>query len=348
MKAKIIKQTLIFFMLLFIGCQSEITGRYPSSDSTNNGGNSTPVTPVENPNFISVWRTTAPNETITLPLVSGFSYNFDVDWGDGTPTSTVTAFDDGDITHSYDNAGDYTVTISGSAEAWRFQGTADSDKIIEVQNFGDLGWKDLSGAFANCRELISFSGGKTEDVTTMANMFNTANKLASLDLSSFNTANVTTMNSMFQLTSVLTTLNLSNFNTINVTDMTRLFSGVGALSIDVSSFNTTNVTSMQQMFGYTSATQILGFSSPSFDTSNVTDMSLMFLSTASLTSLNLSNFNTSNVTNMNMMFAWPGSAYDLTLNNWDINPLPSATNIFSGYAGTLYCDQGTMFGRACN
>lgn len=340
--------SILILSLIFISCQSEITGRFPGSDSDNDNSTPGPIAPVDNPDFISVWETTAPNETITLPLPSGFNYNFTVDWGDGSAISTITAFDDADITHNYALAGNYTVTISGSAEAWRFQGSADGDKIIEVQNFGDLGWKNLSGAFANCRQLLSFSGGKTEDVTDMSNMFNTANKMNSLDLSSFNTANVTSMNSMFQATSALNTINISTFNTINVSDMTRLFSGAGAQTIDVSSFNTTNVTSMQQMFGYTTATQILGLDSPSFDTSNVTDMSLMFLSTAALTSLDLSSFNTSNVTTMNMMFAWPGSAYDLTLNNWDIDPLPSATNIFSGYAGTLYCNQGTMFGRACN
>lgn len=339
--------SVLLLSLIFISCQSEITGRFPSKGTNTPGGGGTPVTPADDPNFISVWRTTAPNETITLPLVSGFNYNFEVSWGDGT-TSTITAFDDADITHTYVAAGDYTVTISGSAEAWSFQGSADGDKIIEVQNFGDLGWKNLSGAFANCRQLLSFAGGKTEDVTDMSNMFNTANKMTSLDLSSFNTSNVTDMTAMFQLTSVLSTLNLSNFNTANVTNMTRLFSGAGALSIDVSSFNTTNVISMQQMFGYSKATQILGFNSPSFDTSNVTNMSSMFLAAGALISLDLSSFNTSNVTNMDMMFAWPGTAYDLTLNNWDIDPLPSATNIFNGYAGTLYCNQGTMFGRACN
>ncbi len=35
--------------------------------------------------FVSVWRTTAPSETITLPLRSGFNYNFTVDWGGMDP-----------------------------------------------------------------------------------------------------------------------------------------------------------------------------------------------------------------------------------------------------------------------
>ncbi len=223
--------TLLLLSLVFISCQSEITGKFPSSDSDNDNTTPGPITPVDNPDFISVWKTNGPNETITLPLPSGFNYNFTVDWGDGSAISTITAFDDADITHSYDLAGDYTVTISGNAEAWRFQGSADGDKIIEVQNFGDLGWKNLSGAFANCRQRLNFAGGKTEDVTDMSNMFNSANKMTSLDLSSFNTANVTNMNSMFQLTSVLSTLNLSNFNTVNVTDMAELFSGAGPLSI---------------------------------------------------------------------------------------------------------------------
>ena len=58
--------------------------------------------------FISVWRTDAISETITLPLRSGFNYNATVDWGDGT-TSVITSFDDPDRVHTYASAGDHTV-----------------------------------------------------------------------------------------------------------------------------------------------------------------------------------------------------------------------------------------------
>ena len=96
--------------------------------------------------FISVWRTSSDNETVTLPLRGGYNYDFTVDWGDGS-SSQVTFYDDTDITHTYVVAGDYTVTISGLVEAWYFSNSKDKDKIISVRNLGDVGWKNLEAAF---------------------------------------------------------------------------------------------------------------------------------------------------------------------------------------------------------
>ena len=82
------------------------------------------------------------------PLRSGYNYNFTVDWGDGSSTSTVTAHDDSDRIHTYVNAGEYTVTISGLVEAWYFNNTGPSMLMLrQVTNLGDVGWKNLEGAF---------------------------------------------------------------------------------------------------------------------------------------------------------------------------------------------------------
>ena len=70
--------------------------------------------------FVSTWKTGSDNESITLPLPSGYEYNFTVDWGD-TSTSQVTSHDDTDKTHTYATAGTYTVTISGTVEGMVFQ-----------------------------------------------------------------------------------------------------------------------------------------------------------------------------------------------------------------------------------
>ena len=75
--------------------------------------------------FISTWHVGDAgfgdgDLSITLPLRSTFNYNFTVDWGDGSPLSTVTAFDDVDITHNYALANDYVVIIEGLAESWYF------------------------------------------------------------------------------------------------------------------------------------------------------------------------------------------------------------------------------------
>ena len=103
-----------------------------------------------------------------MPLVSGYNYDFTVDWGDGE-SSEITAHDDEDKTHSYENEGDYNLVIEGTLEAWSFNNTGDDkDKILSVESFGDLGYKNLSRAFQGCVNLGAFKGGVTSTVTDMS------------------------------------------------------------------------------------------------------------------------------------------------------------------------------------
>jgi len=64
--------------------------------------------------FITTWETTSPDSSITIPTdTSASNYDFVIDWGDGT-TETYSGVDP-DPTHSYDQAGTYTVdSFSGS------------------------------------------------------------------------------------------------------------------------------------------------------------------------------------------------------------------------------------------
>ena len=58
--------------------------------------------------FISEWKTdnagTSNDDQITLPLVSSGTYDFTVDWGDGTQ-DTITSHDQAEVTHTYSAAG---------------------------------------------------------------------------------------------------------------------------------------------------------------------------------------------------------------------------------------------------
>ena len=68
--------------------------------------------------FISTWKTdntSSGSSTATqvkLPLISTGSYNFTVDWGDST-TSTITAYNQAAVTHTYSVAGTYQIKING-------------------------------------------------------------------------------------------------------------------------------------------------------------------------------------------------------------------------------------------
>ncbi len=319
------------------------------------------------------------DNSISLPLVSGYDYNFTVNWGDGT-SSEITSDTDSDITHIYAIAGDYTVTIDGLAEAWSFGNDvlSDKDKIISVDNFGAMGWIDLSGAFYGCSNLTSFVGGDTSNVTNMSSMFHENSSLVSLDLSHFDTSKVVDMSTMFKDSIIsnlnissfdtssvlnmtemfrnlpLTVLDVSHFNTSNVTNMTGLFYGLLVASLNLSNFETSNVTTMALMFK--NMPNLVNLDLTSFDTSSVTSMYQMFISCPSLESLNLNGLDTSNVVSAYAIFAHNSSLVDVDLTGWDVGSVTNSgaawLNVNSSVA--LVCDEGgspgtgSIFGKNCD
>ncbi|MCB0326668.1 MAG: BspA family leucine-rich repeat surface protein [Bdellovibrionales bacterium] len=278
---------------------------------------------------MSVWKTDADNQSITLPLRSGYNYDFTVDWGDESVIDHITSSSDPLATHTYEKEGTYEVTIKGLLESWYFNNTGDKDYIIEVKNLGDVGWVNLEQAFNGCEQLTSFAGGNTSEVTNMKGMFGAAISLSSLDVSSFDTSKVTDMSGMFSFLWGLSAVDVTNFDTSMVTDMAYMFYSIPSLS----SLNVSN-----------------------FDTSKVTNMSNMFSSMFSLLMLNLSNFDTSMVTDMTGMFSQDTGLVSLNLNGWDVTNVTQNNNVFSSIGSsvmggtTLYCDQsgGSLFGLSCN
>ena len=65
-------------------------------------------------------------------------------------------------------------------------------KPIEVIEFGNMRWTDLSAAFRSCGNLTSFSGGDVSSVTDMSDMFSGTSSLEQLDTSNWDFGSVTT------------------------------------------------------------------------------------------------------------------------------------------------------------
>ena len=150
--------------------------------------------------FVSTWRVNS-GDTVRLPLPSGFNYNFAIDWGDKSGEEDgypyISSYDDPDASHAYGSAGEYTITIYGLVEAWSFATFTESkDKIVAIDELGDVGWKNLQGAFAGCGNLGAVKGGETATVTDMSSMFEGTPSLQ-LDVTSWSFKAVTNMSSMF-------------------------------------------------------------------------------------------------------------------------------------------------------
>jgi len=280
--------------------------------------------------FIFKITTTTSPQTFVIPCVNDGTFNATVDYGDGTGSQTVTAYNDSNLTHSFATAGQHTITIDGTFPNIRFYNDAASAALVdEVGDLGDVGWVNLGRAFRDCTNLTAFNVGTadTSNVTTMYQMFYICTNLTSLDLSGFDTSSVTDMSFMFRDCSSLTALDVSNFDTSSVTDMSFMFFGCSSLTtLDVSSFDTSSVNNMQQMFRACSSLTSLDLST--FNISNVSNMGLMFRDCSNLTALDVSNFDTSSVTNMLEMFRGCSSLTSLDLSGFDTSSVNNMYTMF--------------------
>ena len=154
--------------------------------------------------------------------------------------------------------------------------------------------------FTFLNQIEGIENLNTENVTSMAYMFSSCNKLAELDVTHFNTANVKNMEYMFECCKGLSSLDVTNFNTANVTNMLAMFGRTSLTSLDVTHFNTANVKDMTSMFY--ACRGLTSLDVTNFNTANVTSMRDMFCNCDKLTSLDVTNFNTANVTDMSNMF----------------------------------------------
>ena len=299
------------------------------------GDSDTPPVPDDPlPSFISKWKLDE-SRTIRLPLPQSYNYDFTVNWGDGT-IAKVTAHDDPDATHVYAQtlrpwqglhflnatADTVTVTIGGLMEAWNFQKVATSkDRLIAVTDLGDVGWKNLDGAFWKCRNLKLVAGGNTSGVTSMRGLFYLATA-AKPDVSAWDTSSVTTMRALFH-SAFSANPDVSNWNTSGVIDMSLMFSKNLKAEPDVSNWDTTSVTRMRGMFWRATRANpnVSGW-----NTSSVTDMAYMFYK-ARKTNPDVSRWNVSLVTSMKTMFAGTIVA-DPDVSGWDTSSVTDMSFMF--------------------
>lgn len=304
--------------------------------------------------FRSKWRTFLANDSISLPLVSNGTYNFFVNWGDGT-SSLITSYNQSDVTHYYVNPGDYTVVITGTIIGWSFNVKSSSvTKLLEIDAWGPLVLRETSPSgrqFAFCSNLIlndlldTLNLGDTLNVSEMfrgCQKITTISNIGSWDVSkttnmramfsgcllfndninSWNVSGVTNMSFMFSSCEVFN-YPLNNWNVSKVTDMSGMFFAAFNFNQPLSGWNVSSVTNMTQMFcGADSFNQNIN----NWNVSKVTNMSIMF-NTAKSFNQPLSGWNVSNVTDISNMFN--GSSFNQPINNWNVSAVTNMSYLFS-------------------
>jgi hypothetical protein len=212
---------------------------------------------------------------VALPLLStGGTYNFTVEWGDGT-SDLITSGTQAERTHTYASAGVYDIKISGLLRGWRFADTGDRLKILEIKNWGKsveytsvsdiyrgcnnmnftaidspvfLG-TNKNGFFRACTSLIGNSSINNWDVsnTTDFGFFFQTCILFNYPLNSWNVSNSTIFNAMFQGATVFNQP-INNWNVGNAQNFTTIFNNAASFNQPLNNWNVSSVTNFTSAF----------------------------------------------------------------------------------------------------
>ena len=292
----------------------------------------TPKPPV----FTCKWDTTqagSSNDTVVLPLVSNGSYNFQVDWGDGT-RETITAWNQSEKTHQYASTGIYEVRIIGGISGWYFGNGGDDDKIVEISSWGPLTITNGYRTFYGCSNLdVTAIDAPNLATNRSLEMFYDCPKIGNQgNMNFWDTSSFTRMDNMF--------LNCSGFNqpignwdTSNVTRMNNMFRNCDSFNQPIGNWDTSSVTTMREMFDHTANGRRMAIDQDigSWDVSRVQDF-YSFMRAYRLDGIfnnggspSISGWDTSSATNMQYMFHRQ-TAFDQSLAGWDVSSVTSASN----------------------
>ena len=298
--------------------------------------------------FVTKWRISSANQTVTIPVHSNLTYNYIVIWGDGTNSTGVT----GNATRTYAMADDYEVRIYGTYPGIYLNNHVDAFNLVSIDQWGTNQWTTMESAFKgasimvyNATDTPDLSGvtnmsemflgatvfnGDISDwdvskVTNMSNMFNMAIRF-NQPLNDWNVSEVTSMNNMFFNAEVFNG-NISSWDVSAVDDMSSMFQGAVAFNGDISDWDVSEVTNMSKMFG--KATIFNGDISD-WDVSKVTNMSNMFQK-ATVFNGDISDWDVSEVTNMSEMFL-EAKVFNGDISDWDVSKVAYMSDMFSDSA----------------
>lgn len=174
--------------------------------------------------FVFEAKTTAPAETFALPLEAGGTYDFRVDWGDGS-VNAITVWNHADVTHTYASAGTHEIKITGTITGWRFNAAGDCAKMYELKFWGPLRLLNTGSSFYGCTNL-------TITATDTLNLTGT-----------------TILNSIFRNCSSITTIpSITGWAFSSVTDLQIMFFGCTSFNQSLDGIDVSSVTITTYMF----------------------------------------------------------------------------------------------------
>ena len=194
--------------------------------------------------FVTTWKTTVINKEVVIGTKDGFTYDYTIDWGDGTVEEINTS---APPSHVYATAGNHTVAILGQFP-YIFMPNGDASKLLSIDQWGSIQWESMYGAFGNCINM-TYNATDTPDlslVTDMGYMFAEAAAFNG-DIGTWDTSNVTNMEGMFSQ-ATLFNRDISEWDTSQVTNMAVMFTSAPSFNQNIGGWDISSVQGMEGMF----------------------------------------------------------------------------------------------------
>ncbi|MFN3188621.1 MAG: BspA family leucine-rich repeat surface protein [Candidatus Paceibacteria bacterium] len=279
------------------------------------------VTPGDPGNFITTWNTENPgttaNNQIRITHTTG-TYNYDLYWVNVASstlsgTTTVSGVNGASSpTITLPEPGIYQVEIAGDFPRIFFNNSGDRQKILAVNQWGDIEWSSMLGAFFGAVNLRipAVDAPDLGTVTTLENMFLNATSFND-SVNHWDVSGVTLMNNLFSLSGFNQPLN--NWDVSSVTNMNFTFNQT-PFNQDISNWNVSSVNTFQSTFRQSNFNQDIS----NWNVSKGTNFSGAFRENSDFNQ-DLSSWNISSSTNMTNMFLNSGLSQpnlDSTLSSW--------------------------------
>ncbi len=263
----------------------------------------------------------SPPGTLRIAVNRDFTYNYDIDWGDGQYDTGVS----NDITHNYNTPGIYNVAIIGTYPSHYSRGNSDPEKLIDVVQWGTNTWLSMNSTFYTARNMVYTASDRPDlsQVTDMASCFESS--AFNGNINDWDVSNVQDMSRTF-IGMALYNQPLDQWDVSNVTTMRDMFLGTPRFNQPINNWNVSKVTDMHRMFdGFT---RDMDFNQPldRWDVSQVTNMETMFRKNINFNQ-DLSSWNVSNVANMEGMFE-EADVFNQNLEDWDVSNLKNSSSMF--------------------
>jgi len=265
---------------------------------------------------------------VALPLLStGGTYNFTVEWGDGT-SDLITSGTQAERIHTYASAGVYDIKISGLLRGWRFANTGDRLKILEIKNWGkSVEYTNVTDIYRGCANM-DFTAIDAPILLGIVGFFRGCTVLAgNSSINNWDVSSVTNFSLTFNA-APLFNQNIGNWNVNNASNFSQMFDGAISYnnggSANIGSWNVGNVTTFTAMFRNTLFNQPIG----SWDVGKGTILQSMFQSTTAFNQ-DIGSWNVGNATNFSSMFQ-SATAFNQNIGSWNMAKASNITNFMAG------------------